>query len=91
MAGPPLTIGRKDLQEVVGGKSLSTTLLRGWTTVHVRLTDDNGATLVEYALLVALISIIAIAAMQNLGGSLTDQYDNIANCIDDPSLPCELP
>lgn len=53
---------------------------------------EHGASLVEYALLVALIALITIAAMQTLGSNVTDQIDNIANCIEDAAgAACATP
>jgi len=39
--------------------------------------EDEGASLVEYAILVALIAIVAIAAVQGLGGGITQVFQNI--------------
>ena len=39
--------------------------------------------MVEYALLVALIAIVAIAALQVLGGQVTSNFDNISSSLSD--------
>ena len=39
------------------------------------LRDEQGANLVEYILLVALIAIAVIAAVVFLGGAVSDRYD----------------
>ena len=39
--------------------------------------EDEGASMVEYAILVALIAIVAIAAVQGLGGGITQVFQNI--------------
>ena len=48
-----------------------------------RIRDQRGASLVEYALLVALIALVCIGAIAFLGGqtggSLTDSADSIVN------------
>lgn len=41
--------------------------------------DEDGASLVEYALLVALIALVAVVAVRFFGGQLSDSYDDIAN------------
>lgn len=41
--------------------------------------EERGASLVEYALLLALIAIVAIVALIFLGGSVTSQLNNVAN------------
>jgi Flp pilus assembly pilin Flp len=47
------------------------------------ITDEDGATLVEYVLLVALIGVVAITAMRFLGGTAANKLngvsDNVAN------------
>ena len=39
--------------------------------------DEEGASLVEYAILVALIAIVAIAAVQSLGTGIAQIFQNI--------------
>ena len=39
------------------------------------LEDESGATAIEYGLIVALIAVAIIAAMQGIGGSLTNTMD----------------
>ncbi|MCB0352423.1 MAG: Flp family type IVb pilin [Bdellovibrionales bacterium] len=43
--------------------------------------NEEGATLVEYALLVALIAVIAIAAIRFLGQSASERFSSIASDI----------
>jgi pilus assembly protein Flp/PilA len=51
-------------------------LVKGW---H----EDQGASMVEYALLVALIAIIAFVAVQLAGDTLSGTYSEIAtNLVD---------
>jgi pilus assembly protein Flp/PilA len=38
-----------------------------------------GGTAIEYALIASLISIAAIAGMQNLGGKLNTMFGNVSN------------
>jgi pilus assembly protein Flp/PilA len=40
--------------------------------------DDDAQDLIEYGLLAALISLIAIVAITNVGTSLTSTYNSIA-------------
>jgi pilus assembly protein Flp/PilA len=42
---------------------------------------EKGASLVEYALLVALIAVVAIAGVKAIGGSVSSQFLNIQNSI----------
>lgn len=43
--------------------------------------DERGASLVEYALLVALIAIVAVVAVTSFGGALSSEYSEIADSI----------
>ena len=42
------------------------------------LLDDRGASMVEYALLVVLIAIVALVAVQLAGSTLSGTYSDIA-------------
>lgn len=42
---------------------------------------DEGATMVEYGLMVALIAIVALLAVTALGGSVRDIFTNIATSL----------
>ncbi len=55
-------------------------MLAIWTYVQERLAaDDRGASLVEYALLVVLIAIVAIIAIQFAGEQVSDTFSEIAS------------
>jgi len=43
------------------------------------MNDDRGANLVEYAILVGFIALIAIGAVTALGGTTSSQYSDIAS------------
>ena len=45
------------------------------------LKDDEGATLVEYGLVVSLIAVAAIVAIQSLGTQVSATFNNIATKI----------
>ena len=49
--------------------------LTAWLRAHLR--DERGASLVEYALLVALIAIVCIAAITMLGGNASDKFSQV--------------
>ena len=49
--------------------------LNAWLKAHTK--TERGAAMVEYALLVALIAIVAIAALRVVGGRVSDNFDNI--------------
>jgi len=43
------------------------------------LADDRGASMIEYALLVALIAIIAIAAINLTGNEVSESFRDVAS------------
>ena len=57
------------------------TMLTGWVRGVVDRADDTGASLVEYALLLALIAVVAIAALTLLGHTVANQLNNVANTL----------
>ena len=56
-------------------------MIVGWVRDRVPSKDDTGASLVEYALLLALIAVVAIGALTFLGGSVAKTLNNVANAI----------
>ena len=55
-------------------------MLRMWTALQSRfVADEEGASLVEYALLVALIAVIALVAIRFLGEQVSTEFDSIGN------------
>ncbi len=51
------------------------------STFKAMLTNDDGATLVEYALVVALIAVVAILALTRLGSQAASTLGTAANSI----------
>lgn len=55
-------------------------MLAIWTRIQERLAaEDRGASLVEYALLVVLIAIVAILAIQFAGGEVSTTFSEIGS------------
>jgi pilus assembly protein Flp/PilA len=52
-------------------------------TIKSFLTDESGATAIEYGLIAALVSVAAIAALQALGNSLDNLFTEVSNSLDD--------
>lgn len=44
--------------------------------------DEEGQTLVEYALIIALIAIVLIVALTALGGGIENTFDEISNALE---------
>ena len=46
------------------------------------LSNESGATAIEYGLIAALIAVAAILAMQSVGTNLSGTFTNVANQLD---------
>ena len=53
--------------------------IKAWLTS--KTDSERGASLVEYALLVALIAVVCIVAVQFLGGSARDKFSEVGSAI----------
>lgn len=54
---------------------------RMYTWFQVRLQEEEGATAVEYALMVALIAVVIIVAVQTLGTNASSSFSKTASAI----------
>ena len=53
---------------------------------------DDGASAVEYGLLVALIAVIIAVAVATLGSNLSEKFTDVGNCVADSSSDdCVVP
>ena len=52
-----------------------------WNDLKTRATDENGATAVEYALMVALIAVVIIAAVTFIGTSASAKFDTVGSAV----------
>jgi len=59
--------------------------LMTWIKAHAD--SERGASLVEYALLVALIAVVCIGAVTALGGFANDQFTTVGDAIDPANTP----
>lgn len=63
-----------------------TPIKRPFSFVNKRLhITETGATMVEYALMLALIALVAVAAVTLLGGSVKSLFSSANTCISQPS------
>ncbi len=51
------------------------------TTLKSMIRDEEGATMVEYGLLIALIALVALGAVKTLGTNLNTLFTNVAGSI----------
>ena len=57
-------------------------MLRLWTAFQSRIArDEEGASMVEYALLVALIAIVAIIAVTAVGTAVSNNFTEISTTL----------
>lgn len=56
-----------------------------WDGLKTRAAEEGGATAVEYALMVALIAVVIIAAVSLLGKNASDQFTTVGDCVGDPN------
>lgn len=57
-------------------------MLALWTKVTTWMKEEKGASMVEYALLVVLIAIIAIVAISLAGNQVSETFSEIASALD---------
>lgn len=55
-----------------------------YKSITTFLADESGATLVEYGLIAALISIVVIAALTNVGGKIKTTFEKIDTALTPP-------
>jgi pilus assembly protein Flp/PilA len=54
-----------------------------WTAIQARFaSEEEGASLVEYALLVALIAVVAIIAITFVGDQVSENFSEIGSSLD---------
>ena len=59
-------------------------MLRLWTAYQSRfIKDEEGASMVEYALLVALIAVVVIAAALFLGEEISEKFSEVGQTLSD--------
>jgi pilus assembly protein Flp/PilA len=52
-----------------------------WTGLKAQLEEEHGATAVEYALMVALIAVVIIAAVTFVGTSAEDKFNEVGGAV----------
>jgi pilus assembly protein Flp/PilA len=58
-----------------------------WDGLKTRAHEEGGATAVEYALMVALIAVVIIAAVAFIGKSASSQFNRVGGCVSGTSCP----
>jgi len=52
-----------------------------WSDLKIRAEEEKGATAVEYALMVALIAVVIIAAVAFVGRGASNQFHSVGTCL----------
>ena len=55
---------------------------------HAFMRDEEGATMIEYALLVALIAVVVAAGLVTLGTAIKTKYSSVSDCVTTPTTSC---
>ncbi|MDH3730672.1 MAG: Flp family type IVb pilin [Acidimicrobiia bacterium] len=63
-------------------------LLNALTFVQSRLVRDEGATMVEYGLILAVIAIIAVVGAAIVGTTTDAKFDSVSACISTNGSSC---
>lgn len=58
------------------------------TYLMARFSREDGATMVEYGLIVAVIALIVVAGAFLLGTNLNTLFNDTATCVATPTAPC---
>jgi pilus assembly protein Flp/PilA len=64
---------------------LYTGIAARWADLKSRVEEEIGATAVEYALMVALIAVVIIAAVAFIGNSASNQFSTVGSAVNSPS------
>jgi pilus assembly protein Flp/PilA len=64
---------------------LYTEVTTWWNDLKTRAEDEVGATAVEYALMVALIAVVIIAAVAFLGKAASNQFSTVGSAVEGAS------
>ncbi|MGI8497271.1 MAG: Flp family type IVb pilin [Gemmatimonadaceae bacterium] len=50
--------------------------------------EDDGATMIEYALLVALIAVVVAVGLVTLGTTIRTRFSSVSDCLATPATSC---
>ena len=56
-----------------------------WNDLKTRAEDEGGATAVEYALMVALIAVVIIAAVTLIGNASSSKFNQVGSAVNNAS------
>ena len=56
--------------------------------LHALEREDDGATMIEYALLLALIAVVVAVALVSLGTTVKTKFSSVSDCVTSPTTSC---
>jgi len=56
-------------------------VLKTWIAARFDRSDERGASMVEYGLLLALIAVIALVAVQALGNGVSQKFSSVSSAL----------
>jgi pilus assembly protein Flp/PilA len=66
---------------MAGGSAVQVQLWTWWSRLTRQIREERGASLVEYALLVALIAVVCIVAVSLLGTSASHKFSQVGSAL----------
>jgi pilus assembly protein Flp/PilA len=72
----------RTVQQAITSDKRRASMLAMWTKVTSWMREEKGASMVEYALLVVLIAIVALVAVQIAGTEVSETFSEIASGLD---------
>jgi pilus assembly protein Flp/PilA len=72
----------RTVQQAITSDKRRASMLAMWTKVTSWMRKEKGASMVEYALLVVLIAIVALVAVQIAGTEVSETFSEIASGLD---------
>jgi pilus assembly protein Flp/PilA len=64
-----------------GENDMDLFILKTWLDAKFNTSDETGASMVEYGLLLALIAVIAIVAVKALGTSVSTKFSSVTSSL----------
>ncbi len=62
-------------------------MVQSLQSFFARFRREDGATMVEYGIMVALIAVVAIVAVQTLGNSTNDTFNDVNTTLTENTTP----
>lgn len=78
-----LPVGKEDRPErprTAGGSfSMNLEVFKAWLKAKLNVTDERGANMVEYVLILTLIAIVVILIVTQLGGKVSEKFSKASS------------